>query len=122
MICLFHRFWRVPAGFPQRPDRERGGNRAVELCCLQDAEHVRGDGGRLTMTLIDLGNAEPVTEVAAAPVNLPRLRRLALAVLTAVGLAAMTASTPPAPSLVRPLWTTALQPSDTVATEAEPFT
>lgn len=67
------------------------------------------------MTLIDLGNAGAATEAAAAPVNLPRLRRLALAVLTAVGLAAMTASTPPAPSLVRPLWATALQPSDTVA-------
>nr|WP_221381512.1 PQQ-binding-like beta-propeller repeat protein [Actinoplanes polyasparticus] len=69
------------------------------------------------MTLIDLGNAEAATGAAAAPVNLPRLRRLALVVLTALGLAAMTASTPPAPSLVRPLWTTALQPSDTVAVD-----
>ncbi|WP_250007825.1 PQQ-binding-like beta-propeller repeat protein [Actinoplanes sp. M2I2] len=67
------------------------------------------------MTLIDLDNAGPTTEAAAAPVNVPRLRRLALAVLTAVGLATMTASAPPAPTLVRPLWTTALQPSDTVA-------
>jgi outer membrane protein assembly factor BamB len=70
------------------------------------------------MTLIDLGNAGAATEAVAVPVNLPRLRRLALAVLTAVGLAAMTASTPPAPSLVRPLWTTALQPSDTVAADS----
>ncbi|WP_250032744.1 outer membrane protein assembly factor BamB family protein [Paractinoplanes maris] len=69
------------------------------------------------MTLIDLGNAGAATEAAAAPVNLPRLRRLALAVLTAVGLAAMTASAPPAPPLVRPLWTTALQPSDAVAVD-----
>jgi hypothetical protein len=67
------------------------------------------------MTLIDLGNARAATEAAAAPVNLPRLRRLALAVLTAVGLAVTTASTSPVPSLVRPLWTTALQPSDIVA-------
>ncbi len=69
------------------------------------------------MTLIDLDNAGAATEAAAAPVNLPRLRRLALAVLTAVGLAALTASAPPPPSLVRPLWTTALQPSDTVAVD-----
>ncbi|MBL7260123.1 outer membrane protein assembly factor BamB family protein [Paractinoplanes lichenicola] len=70
------------------------------------------------MTLIDLGDAETAAEPAAAPINLPRLRRLALAVLTALGLAAMTASTPPAPPLVRPLWTTALQPSDTVAADS----
>ena len=67
------------------------------------------------MTLIDLGDADAAAEPVAAPVDLPRLRRLALAVLTAMGLAAMTASTPPAPSRVRPLWTTPLQPSDTVA-------
>jgi hypothetical protein len=71
------------------------------------------------MTLIDLDNAGAATEAAAAPVNLPRLRRLALAVLTAVGLAVMTASAPPAPSLVRSLWTTALQPSDTVAVDGQ---
>ncbi|MEV0897223.1 PQQ-binding-like beta-propeller repeat protein [Actinoplanes sp. NPDC049802] len=70
------------------------------------------------MTLIDLGDAGAATEAAAAPVNLPRLRRQALVVLTAVGLAATTASAPPAPSLVRPLWTTALQPSDTVAMDS----
>ncbi|MGK5683954.1 outer membrane protein assembly factor BamB family protein [Actinoplanes sp. URMC 104] len=67
------------------------------------------------MTLIDLGDAGTAAEPSAAPVDLPRLRRLVLAVLTAVGLAAMTASAPPVPSLVRPLWTTAFQPSDTVA-------
>jgi PQQ-like domain len=71
------------------------------------------------MTLIDLDNAGAATETAVAPVDLPRLRRLALAALTALGLAAMTASVPPAPSVVRPLWTTALQPSDTVAADAQ---
>ncbi|MBM2623602.1 PQQ-binding-like beta-propeller repeat protein [Actinoplanes sp. LDG1-06] len=70
------------------------------------------------MTLIELGDTEAAAEPAAAPVDLRRLGRLALAVLTSVGLASMTASTPPAPSLVRPLWTTALQPSDTVATDS----
>jgi outer membrane protein assembly factor BamB len=67
------------------------------------------------MTLIDLGDASSAAEPAAVPFNLPRLRRLALAVLAAAGLAAMTASTPPGPSLVRPLWATAFQPSDAVA-------
>ncbi|GID32434.1 outer membrane protein assembly factor BamB family protein [Paractinoplanes brasiliensis] len=67
------------------------------------------------MTLIDLGDARAAVVPAGAPVNLARLRRLVLAVLTVVGLAAVTASTPPSPPLVRPLWTTALQPSDTVA-------
>ncbi|MCY1143620.1 PQQ-binding-like beta-propeller repeat protein [Actinoplanes sp. Pm04-4] len=71
------------------------------------------------MTLIDLGTAESDTVAAGAPVNLPRLRRLALAVLTVVGLAAMTASAPPGPALVRPLWATALQPSDTVAMDGQ---
>ncbi|MEU4236853.1 PQQ-binding-like beta-propeller repeat protein [Actinoplanes sp. NPDC026619] len=70
------------------------------------------------MTLIDLGDARAAAEPASVPFNLPRLRRLALAVLTAVGLAAMTASTPPAPSRVRPLWTTAFRPSDTVAMDS----
>ncbi|MBU2663711.1 PQQ-like beta-propeller repeat protein [Actinoplanes bogorensis] len=67
------------------------------------------------MTLIDLDHAGSASDEAAAPVNLPRLRRIALVVLTVVGVAALTASAPPAPSRVRPLWTTALQPSDTVA-------
>jgi outer membrane protein assembly factor BamB len=67
------------------------------------------------MTLIDLGEAGAAVEPAAAPVNLPRLRRLALAVLTVAGLLALAAAAPPAPSRVRPLWATALRPSDTVA-------
>ncbi|MET0418010.1 MAG: PQQ-binding-like beta-propeller repeat protein [Actinoplanes sp.] len=71
------------------------------------------------MTLIDLDEAGTATTPTAAPVNLPRLRRLALTVLTAVGLAAMTASAPPVPSLVRPLWTTTFQPSDTVALDGQ---
>lgn len=68
------------------------------------------------MTLIDLGDlAGAAAEPAAAPVNLPRLRKLALAVLTVAGLLAMTASAPAAPSLVRPLWTAAFGPGDTLA-------
>lgn len=67
------------------------------------------------MTLIDLGDAGTAAEPAAAPVNLPRLRRLALAVLAVAGLLALGAAAPPAPSLVRPLWATAFRPSDTLA-------
>jgi outer membrane protein assembly factor BamB len=70
------------------------------------------------MTLIDLGDAGAATEPAAVPLNLPRLLRLALAVLAVAGLAALTASAAPPPSLVRPLWTTALQPSDAVAVDS----
>ncbi|MCO8276143.1 PQQ-like beta-propeller repeat protein [Actinoplanes sp. TRM 88003] len=69
------------------------------------------------MTLIDLDTAGTAAASPTAPVNLTRLRRLALAVLTALGLATMTASTPPPPALVRPLWTTAWQPSDALATD-----
>ena len=69
------------------------------------------------MTLIDLGDAGAAAELAAAPVNLPRLRRLVLAVLTVVGVVAMTGSAPPMPSLVRPLWATRFQPSDAVAVD-----
>ncbi|GAB2570809.1 hypothetical protein Aab01nite_05510 [Paractinoplanes abujensis] len=69
------------------------------------------------MTLIDLGDAGAAVEPAAAAVDVARLRRLVLAFLTVVGLAAMTASAPPAPSLVRPLWATTLRPSDIVAVD-----
>ncbi|WP_433363786.1 PQQ-binding-like beta-propeller repeat protein [Actinoplanes sp. CA-142083] len=68
------------------------------------------------MTVIDLGDvAGPGAEPAAAPVNLPRLRRAALAVLAVAGLLAAAASAPPAPSLVRQLWATAYGPGDTLA-------
>lgn len=68
------------------------------------------------MTLIDLGNAvDAGAEPAAAPVNLPRLCRMALAVLTVAGLLALAASAPSPPSLVRPLWKAVFQPTDTMA-------
>ncbi|XVU28198.1 PQQ-binding-like beta-propeller repeat protein [Actinoplanes sp. CA-054009] len=67
------------------------------------------------MTLIDLGDATGAAPPAAAPVDLPRLGRLALAALSVAGLLAVTASAPPGPSPVRTLWTTAFQPSDTLA-------
>jgi outer membrane protein assembly factor BamB len=70
------------------------------------------------MTLIDLGDvAGAVAEPAAAPVDLRRLRRLAPAVLAVAGLLALAGSAAPAPSLVRPLWTAAFRPSDTMAFE-----
>jgi len=68
------------------------------------------------MTLIDLGDvAGAAAEPAATPVDLPRLRRLALAVLAVAGLLASAASAPPAPALVRPLWAAAFRPGDTMA-------
>lgn len=68
------------------------------------------------MTLIDLGDvAEAVAEPAAAPVDLPRLRRLALAVLAVTGLLAPAASAPPAPVLVRSLWAATFRPGDAMA-------
>jgi outer membrane protein assembly factor BamB len=70
------------------------------------------------MTLIDLGDAGAAAEPVAAPVNVPRLRRLALAVLAVAGVVALTGSVPPAPSRVRTVWTTAFQPSDAVAMDA----
>jgi outer membrane protein assembly factor BamB len=66
------------------------------------------------MALIDLGDAEAVAETAA-PLNLARLRRLALVVLTVAGLLAVAGSVPAAPSPVRPLWTAAFRPGDTMA-------
>jgi outer membrane protein assembly factor BamB len=67
------------------------------------------------MTLIDLGDVATAAPEPAAPVNLPRLRRLALAVFAVAGLLTPAASAPPPPSLVRPLWTAAFQPGDTMA-------
>ncbi|GIM96592.1 outer membrane protein assembly factor BamB family protein [Paractinoplanes toevensis] len=70
------------------------------------------------MTVIDLGDlADAAAEPGAAPVNLPRLRRLALAVLTVAGLVAMAGSAPAAPSRVRPLWAVGFQPGDTMAVD-----
>ncbi|WP_433303795.1 PQQ-binding-like beta-propeller repeat protein [Actinoplanes sp. CA-030573] len=68
------------------------------------------------MTLIDLGDlAGAAAEPVAAPVNLPRLGKLALAVLAVAGLLALTASAPAAPARVRSLWTAAFGPGDTMA-------
>ena len=68
--------------------------------------------------MIDLGDvAGAVAEPGAAPVNLARLRRPALAVLTVAGLLALAASAPSAPPVVRPLWTAVFRPGDTVAVE-----
>jgi len=68
------------------------------------------------MTMIDLGEVTTATaEPAAVPVNVPRLRRLALAVLAVLGLLTLTASVPPATPVVRQLWTADFQPSDTMA-------
>ena len=70
------------------------------------------------MTLIDLGDlAEAAARPAGAPVDVPRLRRLALAVLAAAGLLATTASAPAPPPLVRPVWSAAFRPSDTMAVD-----
>ena len=70
------------------------------------------------MTLIDLGElAGAAAEPVAAPVNVPRLRRLALAVLAVAGLLALAASAPPAPPLVRQLWAVPYSPSDTLAVD-----
>src|SRR4051794_2845688 len=87
----------------------------AELCSLPAADELPGDGGRLTMTLIDLGDVGEAAKLAAAPVDLPRLRRLALAVLAVAGLLALAGSAAPAPSLVRPLWTAVFRTSDTMA-------
>ncbi|WP_030434268.1 PQQ-binding-like beta-propeller repeat protein [Actinoplanes subtropicus] len=68
------------------------------------------------MALIDLGDvAGAAAEPVAAPVDVPRLGRVALAMVAVGGLLAQAASAPPAPALVRPLWSAAYQPSDTMA-------
>ncbi|MEU8819097.1 PQQ-binding-like beta-propeller repeat protein [Actinoplanes sp. NPDC048796] len=67
------------------------------------------------MALIDLGDTAAPAPPAAAPVNLPRLRRTALAGLTVAGLLAVGASAAPAPAPVRTAWTATFRPSDTMA-------
>ncbi|MFF5075882.1 PQQ-binding-like beta-propeller repeat protein [Actinoplanes sp. NPDC000266] len=69
------------------------------------------------MTLIDLGDATGAAPPAAAPVDLGRLGRLAMAGLSVAGLLAMSASAPPVPSPVRTLWSTAFRPSETLAAD-----
>jgi outer membrane protein assembly factor BamB len=67
------------------------------------------------MTLIDLGDLAGAAAEPAAPVNLPRLRRLALTVAAVAGLLALAASAAPPPALVRPVWAAAFGPGDTMA-------
>lgn len=69
------------------------------------------------MTLIDLGDPAAVTDEPVVAVHLPRLRRLVLTILTGAGLFAATASAPPGPPLVNPLWTAQFQQEDTMALE-----
>lgn len=69
------------------------------------------------MALIDLGDVARAAPVSS-PVDLPRLRRLALTVLTVAGLLALSASAPPPAPLARLLWATAFRPGDTVAVDA----
>ncbi|GIF18780.1 outer membrane protein assembly factor BamB [Actinoplanes tereljensis] len=61
------------------------------------------------MTIIDLGEITEEAVTPSVPVDISRLRRLALAVLSVVGVLVLAGAAPAASSGVRQLWTTPLR-------------
>ncbi len=66
------------------------------------------------MALIDLGEASHDAPEHVVPVNVPRVRRLALAVVAIAGMLTLSGAVAPGPAAVRPLWTAPLRDEESV--------
>ncbi|GAA2612680.1 outer membrane protein assembly factor BamB family protein [Paractinoplanes durhamensis] len=71
------------------------------------------------MTTIELGEVTEDAVTPPMPVNIPRLRRAALAVLAAAGLLALGGSAHPPPAGVHPLWSTPLRSGESWSLSAD---